>query len=92
VWQRGDLIRLLHSYGTANGKNTVKAGTSGDVAKHAAKVAEKVTSHSGFHLIVNLCGLAFYIALLIFIARLARRALAGTAKPANNQEKTPAFE
>lgn len=60
----------------------------GYVAKHAAKVAGKVAGHSELHLIVNLCGLACCAALLIYITRLARRALAESTELENKKKET----
>jgi uncharacterized membrane protein YdjX (TVP38/TMEM64 family) len=49
----------------------------GYVAKHVAKVSGKVSEHSTLHTVLTIAGLVLSIALLVYVTRLARRALSG---------------
>jgi uncharacterized membrane protein YdjX (TVP38/TMEM64 family) len=56
----------------------------GAVASHVARVSGNVSEHSTLHTVLTIAGLAVSVALLVYVTRLARRALSGyeNAEPA----------
>jgi len=62
----------------------------GYVAKHVAKVSGKVSEHSTVHTALTVAGLLLCVAVLVYVTRLARRALAGyeNAAPSATSEET----
>ena len=58
----------------------------GYAAKHAAKLAGNVSSHSLAHQIATFAGLAVCLVLVVYVTRLARRALAEVAPSLDTDE------
>lgn len=54
----------------------------GYVARHVAMVAGQVSEHSTLHTVLTIAGLLACVAVLVYVTRLARRALAGYETPA----------
>jgi uncharacterized membrane protein YdjX (TVP38/TMEM64 family) len=53
----------------------------GYTAKHLAKAAGQVSEHSSLHIVITIAGLLLCTALMVYIVRLARGALAGVVSP-----------
>jgi hypothetical protein len=49
------------------------------MAKHAARLTGKVSEHSTLQMVVNVFGLLACVAMLVYVTRIARRALTAQA-------------